>query len=167
MRRSVALALALSLPVAALATAPAAALENLTGDWYGRWKCTGLHAGEPRKPAEWSSVEMHVLDDEAGVVVSLNSVPLYGYAVTDASKPSTGIFTGVTCGNMNTDGYGLMAHFEVKTKAGEVRATMKGELIQMSRASAHAVRCKFTATRVHLDLQPIFFPPACVGNEGP
>ena len=131
------------------------------------WKCTGLHEGERKKPTEWDGTQMQVVDDEAGVTLSLIGVPLYGYAVTDAAKPSTGIFTGVTCGNINTDGYGLMAHLEVKTKVGEVRATMKGELFQLSRESAHATRCKVTATRISLDIEPILLPPACVENVGP
>ena len=156
--------LVLSLGLALLAAAPAAAVENLTGTWYGRWKCTGIPDVRPAKPAVPSGVEMTVIDDGAGVVLNLGFY-IYGYVVPHASKPSTGIFTGTSCGNINTDGVGHMAHFEVKTKPGDVKATMRGELLSMHRELGHARRCKFTATRVDLDVIPATIPGPCPVSE--
>jgi hypothetical protein len=153
--------LALTLALAALAASPAAALENLTGTWEGRWRCTGLANGAPLNSAE--PVTMEVTHDGDGIVLVMNGGMelIYGFVVSDTGRPSAGIITGVSCGTINIDivGSTSMAHFAVKTKAGDVKASMKGDLLLMGRgAGGYARRCAFTAKRV--DATPPL-PMAC------
>jgi hypothetical protein len=138
--------LVVSLGLVAFAAGPAAALENLSGNWGGVWKCTGLHEGAVSTTS--GGVDMVVTHTDDGVVLDLHGVKWDAFVVADAAKPSTGIVTGVSCGGIDTDGTeGMMVHLSVKTKPGRVKATMKGEYFIMGRSAGHAKRCRFTAYR--------------------
>jgi hypothetical protein len=141
--------LVLSLGIVALAAAPAAAVESLTGTWEGTLKCTGTDSGTPVKTK--TAVTINVQDGD-GVALSIvgPGAPgiFYGFVVADTAKPLTGILTGATCGVVE-EGAGGVMHVDVKTKTGDLKASMKGDILLMNQEGGDATACTLTAKRVN------------------
>jgi hypothetical protein len=139
----------LSLGIVALAAAPAAAVESLTGTWEGTLKCTGTDSGAPVKTK--TDVTINVQDgDGVGLNIVGDGAPgiFFGFVVADTAKPLTGILTGATCGVVE-NGEGGVMHLAVKTKAGDVKASMKGDILLLDQEGGDAKACTLTAKRVN------------------
>lgn len=140
--------------------APAAAeTENLTGRWEGTLKC--ISAGSA------SGTEKHKLplvinvSEEMGIVaIDAEDLGRFveGLVIDEPQKDGLGTLAAVGCGfsadNLNGEG---VLRATVKTKAGELKATLKGTAIKIGVGGpvAGATICTFTAKRTSATPDPL------------
>jgi hypothetical protein len=132
-----------------LAAAPASAVESLSGTWEGTLKCQTLDSGTTTKTKVDQTVAIEDLGEE-GVVLNLQSTKglFNGFVVADGKKPQNGILSAAGCGFNQPDLEGGVLQLEVKTKAGDVKASLKGDLLLMDLDEDIAESCTLTAKRV-------------------
>jgi hypothetical protein len=147
--------------VSALAAAPSLAVENLSGRWEGTLKCVSADNGGAEKSK--NAVVVNVFQDEGGIAIAMVDHGLFldGFVLEEPAKPDTGTVSAVGCGfsGANLNGSGVF-RATVKTKTGDVKATLKGTTILIEGDPDPSMSlCTFTAKRV--SATPDGIPP-CV-----
>jgi hypothetical protein len=132
-----------------LAGAPAAAVENLTGTWEGSLKCQTLNSGTTTKTKEDQTILVNDGGVE-GVTLSLVSTEgvFDGFVVADGKKAVNGVLTAASCNFGGESLAGGVLRVELKTKTGDLKASLKGDLILMNEENAVTEACTLTAKRV-------------------
>jgi hypothetical protein len=107
---------------------------DLTGTWTGSLKCKSSLGGVTTKTTLTPTMQVTQVGLDVGMWVTVGSdVRSYaGRADPDAKKPEQkGEFVGLLCGTDNVLGEGRdeIARMTVSTKAGKVKATIKGVTI--------------------------------------
>ena len=134
-----------------LSAAPAVAVESLTGTWEGSLKCQTLDDGTVTKPKSDQTV---VIADSGvdGIRVHLVSTKgvFEGYVIADGKKPANGMISVASCGFNDPDLVGGVLQGDVKTKAGDEKASLKGELLLMNEENGIIESCSLSVKRVSL-----------------
>jgi hypothetical protein len=136
--------------VVAFAAAPSLAVENLSGRWEGSMKCVSADDGGAEKAK--TPVVVNVFQDMGGIAIAVVDHGLFldGFVLEEPEKPETGTISAVGCGfsGANLNGGGVF-RATVKTKAGDVKATLKGTTILIEGGPDPSMSlCTFTAKRV-------------------
>jgi hypothetical protein len=132
-----------------LAAAPAAAVESLTGTWEGTLKCQTTDSGIRTK----TKVDQTVAIEDLGVdgvtmqLVSTEGV-FNGFVVADEKKAENGVLSAVSCNFSDQTFAGGVLNVEVKTKTGDPKASLKGDLILMNDEEDVARTCQLSVKRV-------------------
>jgi hypothetical protein len=148
---------------AALSAAPALAVESLTGNWEGSLKCQTLDSGTTTKP----KFDQTVVISDGGVdgirvhLVSTKGI-FEGFVVADGKKPANGQISVVSCDFSGTNLVGGVLQADVKTKAGDVKASLKGDLLLMDETNGIIESCSLSVKRVSLKGAAI---PTCPGDN--
>jgi hypothetical protein len=139
---------------------PAAAFD-LTGTWSGTTSCTSLFQGEKFKFKDAPTLQVTQVGDAIGVRADYGGgdVDLYtGHAYPDAKKPNEkGEIALIACGTDSIAGnepaFDEVGRFTVSTKAGKIKATIKGLSFfsDPGVVSPEAGTCKWTLTRTALE----------------
>jgi hypothetical protein len=143
-----------------LSAAPALAVESLTGTWEGSLKCQTLDSGTTTK----SKVDQSVVISDGGVegirvhLVSTKGI-FEGYVVADGKKPANGQISTASCFFNDPDLAGGVLQADVKTKAGDVKASLKGDLLLMDEENGIIESCSLSVKRVSLEGAAI---PICI-----
>jgi hypothetical protein len=139
----------LLLAAAALAANPAAALDDLTGQYSGRFSCETTTPSENAKDTFDSTLYL----DDAGAgnaFAYINNTLLYfRLAVVSApEKPDQGRVGGPDC-NVSPSNGGSFVQAVVKSKSGSDKASLKGEFVTTRvGGSPHVVQvCRFNLKR--------------------
>lgn len=153
-------ALALGL-VSALSAGPSLAVENLSGRWEGTLKCVSADDGGTEKAK--TPLVVNVFQDEGGIAIAMVNHGLFldGFVLEEPAKPEAGTVSAVGCGfsGANLNGSGVF-RATVKTKSGDVKATLKGTTILIEGDLDPSMSlCTFTAKRVSAIADGI---PPCV-----
>ena len=148
------------LAAAALAAAPAAALDDLTGFWEGTVVCDRTDDTGSSRTSSPASIQLD--DDGAGNAFGyFNNLGVFRFTiVSGADEPQRGRIGGPSCAFSEQTG-GSLAHALVKLKPGSEKGSMKGELLTLGLgASPHIVQlCKLKLKRTSLTIPtPI---PSC------
>jgi hypothetical protein len=136
-----------------LSAAPALAVESLSGTWEGSLKCQTLDSGTTTK----SKVDQTVVIGDSGKdgirvhLVSTKGV-FEGFVVADGNKPANGQISVVRCDFDSTDPtlFGGVLQADVKTKAGDEKASLKGDLLFMDEENGIIESCSVSVKRVSL-----------------
>jgi hypothetical protein len=145
-------AISATLLCSVLSAAPALAVESLTGTWEGSLKCQTLDSGTTTK----SKVDQSVVISDLGVegirvhLVSTKGI-FEGYVVADGKKPANGQISTVSCFFNDPDRAGGVLQADVKTKAGDEKASLKGELLLMDEENGIIESCSLSVKRVSLE----------------
>jgi len=138
-----------------LGAAPARALENLAGSWAGKMSCDGFDNGVPGHSSGPIQFE---LDDGGNGSVGF-SVPavgtFFGRVLVDVAHPDRAVVQGAQCGFDEANVDGAVLRGEVRTKAGDVKATLAGTLILLDGPGESSTICEFKLTRVDLQAPTI------------
>jgi hypothetical protein len=142
-----------------LAAAPAAAVESLTGTWEGSLKCDRLDTGTVTKP----KVDQTVVIQDSGVKgIAMNLVStkgtFFGFVVADGKKAVNGKLSTASCAFNNPDLVGGVLQGDVKTKTGDVKASLKADLLLMDDENGVIESCALSVKRVSLEAGEI---PLC------
>jgi hypothetical protein len=139
------------------AAAPAAAeTENLTGKWEGTVKCTSTSGNGTAKSK--APIVLNVSEDMGGVTIDTDGLGLYveGIIFDEPEKAGLGTVSAVSCGFSAGNQNGGVLRATVKTKAGELKATLKGATIRITGGpGAAASICTFTAKRTNAIPDPL------------
>jgi hypothetical protein len=145
-----------------LSAAPGLAVEPLTGNWEGSLKCQTLDSGTTTK----DKVDQTVVISDAGVkgirvnLVSTKGI-FEGFVVADGKKPANGQISVVSCDFGNANRVGGVLEADVKTKPGDEKASLKGELLLMDETNGIIESCTISVKRVSLKGAAI---PTCPGD---
>jgi hypothetical protein len=151
--------LALGLAVAFAAGPAGADTENLTGKWEGTMKCTFASAGSGTSKAKVPLV-LNVNEEMGNVAIDGEDLGLFieGFVVDEPAKDGLGTVSAVGCGfsSGNQNGNGVL-RAAVKTKAGELKASLKGTaiLINGEGPAAGSSICTFTVKRTNMTPDPL------------
>lgn len=145
-----------------LSAAPALAVEPLTGTWEGSLKCQTLDSGTVTKPKSDQTV---IISDGGvdGLLMNLVSTKgiFEGFVVADGKKPANGQISAASCDFSNDNLIGGVLQADVKTKAGDEKASLKGELLLMHEVNGIIESCSISVKRVSLKGAAI---PTCGGD---
>jgi hypothetical protein len=133
--------------------APARALENLSGTYAGKLRCTTTAGGITSKTRQEVSVE--VLDEGLrGVTFEVVTLEdrIVGLVIEDALKAESGILPATSCDYEAFDQVGLVARLAVQTKAGTEQARLKGSLLRSNIDTATSSSCTLDVRRVSAEV---------------
>jgi hypothetical protein len=136
----------------ALSAAPASAVESLTGTWEGTLKCQTLDSGNVTK----SKVDQTVVIQDGGVKgIGLNLVStkgtFFGFVVADGKKAENGQLSAASCAFNAPALAGGVLQADLKTKSGDVKASLKGDLLLMDEDNGIIESCSISVKRVSLE----------------
>jgi hypothetical protein len=154
MHRALALAVALLLPVAALA----GDVANVGGTYEGKMNCRGLANGVPTKGKE--DVTLLLLQTGSDFQASIGDAPMAGYAVVDTSKPP--VTAEVLLTSCFVSGFGLTGNVlegSIKVKPND-KSKLTGDLIRFNRETFDLEVCNVTLSRTNAAAPtPVECPP--------
>jgi len=135
-----------------LSAAPAAAVELLTGTWEGSLKCETLDSGTVTK----SKVDQTVVIADGGIkgvameLVSTKGT-FFGFVVADGKKAENGKLSTASCAFNDPDLVGGVLQGDLKTKTGDLKASLKGDLLLMDEENGIIESCSLSVKRVSLE----------------
>jgi hypothetical protein len=131
----------------ALATAPASAVEVLTGTWTGSLKCSGIEGSQPARGKEPVTVE--IVDSNPGVQLELlpGGQRLIGYVLPFAPRPQLGILSASSCDYQVGMPAGIAAQGPVRTKPGSDKAALRMYWIDMQPEANTSQLCLLSVRR--------------------
>ena len=150
---------ALGLAFLFAATSAAAETENLTGKWEGTMKCTSVGSASGTEKYKGPLV-MNVSEDMGNVAIDAEDLGLFveGIVIDEPQKDGLGAVAAVGCGFSagNLNGQGVL-RATVKTKAGELKASLKGTAISIGAIGPvwGTTICTFTAKRTNMTPDPL------------
>jgi hypothetical protein len=142
--QGIAAALAAGLAVAA----PAAAVEDLTGNYEAKLSCKGIDNQVKVKGKVEVGLTLEDLGDGTVHFSLAGFPPGQGILHTEAAKPANGVLSAMSCNKDAENLLGVVLRVDVKTKAGQDDASLKGTAFLFDIPSARSEACKFTAKQV-------------------
>lgn len=129
------------------ASAPAGAVELLTGVYAMKASCKAMDAGTRSKPLVAVDLAMEDLGD-GFVLIAGGDLPTFqGFVVADLAKEGAGVISAVACPLTAATQLGGVLQADLKTKSGSDAASFKGTLILLNAAFHKSWSCKIKAKR--------------------
>lgn len=133
-----------------LALAPSAQAYDLTGTWIGKYSCKGFDGSKFSSGSKSSTFAITQSGNTMAVNLDNGEYRYNGGAIPDTTKPEKGEAVFLECSNSNVPfaaGESEIIRVAVKTKAGTVKATLKG--LSIFEDDMFGVgTCKYTFKRV-------------------
>lgn len=134
----------------ALALAPLAQAYDLTGTWIGKYSCKGFDGAKFSSGSKSSTFLITQQGNAIAVDLDNGEYRYNGGAIPDTAKPEKGEAVFLECSNDSvpfSGGESEIIRVAVKTKAGVVKATLKG--LSIFEDDMFGVgTCKYTFKRV-------------------
>jgi hypothetical protein len=146
-------ACAVALAAALAASAGTAAAFDLTGNYTGKYKCSGFDGTKP-KPKFTDAIPLAITQsgDVLGIDYDGGNFFYSGIALPDARKPDKGEIAVVICGTDSMLGgnvdYDEMGRLKVTTKPSKGAAKITGVSIYTDPDGATVYTCKWSFKRV-------------------
>ena len=155
--------LAVLAAAAFVVSAPAHAIDNMTGVYNGKMSCKGNRDGVPTKTKGDASVSV-VEDATVRLLVTLDSVLLGGpvgvFRIVEAAKPDRAKIQGLDCPSTTSSTTSLTIAGDVVIKTGSEKGTIKGTLIRRSSPAPALIEvCAFTVKRTSTELPEVVACP--------
>lgn len=139
----------------ALAGAPAAAVDDVTGTYEGKMTCNEIADGFPGKSKR--DVTVAVIEEMGEIILDILAgedevgTALRGFVADDSAKAKRGKLTALQCGLSVGNRNGAVIHADVRIKPGSEKGKLKGTVILMETATGTAALCKISAKRTTID----------------
>lgn len=142
--------LAVAVACLCLAVAPSAQGYDLTGTWIGKYSCKGFDGAKFSSGSKSSTFKITQSGNQIAVDLDNGEYRYNGGAIPDTAKPEKGEAVFLECANDSvpfTGGDSEIIRVAVKTKPGDVKATLKGTSIFEDTLFGVGT-CKYTFKRV-------------------
>ena len=144
--------------VAAAVGSPAAALDDASGTYTGKLKCTYIDGGTPVKEKFDSTVRLVEAKDGVRMAIDAGAGAftgtVIGQVLDDTEKPDRGKFAGVSCGLNALSQNGSAVHSDLVIKAGSDKGSIKGTVFVYQVGTAGI--CTFSGKRTSTTPPDVF-----------
>jgi hypothetical protein len=144
--------------IAAAFGAPAAALDDASGTYTGKVKCTYIDGGNPLK--EKFDITVRLVDEKYSDRMAIDTdggvftPTVIGQVLASTDKPDRGKFAGLTCTLSPETQNGSAVHSDIVIKPGSEKGSIKGTIFIYQLGTAGI--CSFSAKRTSTTPPEVF-----------